>query len=41
MCPLPHSVDHTGDSRNEEAESPFMFAQSLPMSLLDLESVDT
>jgi hypothetical protein len=25
----PHSVDHTGDGRNEEAESPFMPSRSL------------
>jgi hypothetical protein len=24
VCPLLHSVDHTGDGRNEEAESLFM-----------------
>ena len=29
MCPFPHSVDHTGDSRNEEAESIFMGSQSI------------
>jgi len=23
---LPHSVDHTGDGRNEEAKSPFMLS---------------
>ena len=28
VCPLPHSVDHTGDGRNEEAESPFTLSLS-------------
>jgi hypothetical protein len=31
MCSLPHSVDHTGDGRNEEAESPFTLSQPLCM----------
>jgi hypothetical protein len=29
MCPLPHSVDHTGDGRNEEAKSPFTLSQPI------------
>lgn len=29
MCPLSHSVDHTGDGRNEEAEAFFTLLQPL------------
>src|SRR5205085_4114400 len=41
MCPLSHSVDHTGDGRNEEAELLFTLSQFFSTSLPVPESADT